>query len=994
MPLSRANPLAAEPARRALRGAAVAALVVFGVGGIPGSRARPPRWSGPSAAGLAAPGAHGGVLDVTVRSAPEGTPIAGAHVRALAIDDDRAVVAGQRDTDAQGRARFDGLPRGEAWVLADTTGRARGSTRLAIDGSLRAVAIDLAPEHTLEVVARDEAGAPVPGAELEVVAPGDPLPVGARAGADGRALVGRLGVGPWRAMARAAGFEEAIGHGKEGDGLVLVLRKLGAIEAHVVGDDGSPAAEARVAVAGATLWPARVTTADAHGDVRIGSLPAGTYALRATKGDAVSPIELDVALGRGDDKPVLLRLVRGRFVSALVTDGDAADAPAVPAARVTLAEGGLSPFPLEATTDRAGRARLGPIAPGGATLGARAEGFVGRGAVAVGDPPPAETRVALVRAGVFTGRVLDAHGQAIDGATIAIVGTDPAGQPIFDDPRRAGFQNAHFDAMLSGPALLLPAGELGVIAGPVPLVPNAVGAAALARTTPPGPSPAPGADPWVTRADGTFRASPASPGRVRAIVRHPQYLEAQSDLVTLSPGGEAHVDVVMREGGALEGRVLDAHDRPVAHARVDVVAANGDLERGTRTADDGSFAFAALPEAVILTASAPGDDQADARLAIAVPEGGREDVTVTLPEPREALPVTVTDERGWPVAAAQVSASSLAPDTWLRTTSFTDAHGEAALQRAHGLALRVEVRAPSHAPRVVMADGTEDALRIGLVAAERATGEVVAKRGRDAIAGAVVTLYTDLGARRARTDAQGAFALAELAPGSARLAVRAPGFAPSTGVITVPDSGGRRPFAIPRIELAAEGSVEGDVVDDRGDPVAGARVAKDSVPTWLLVGSTPESIAITDAKGRFALRGLPEGTLTLEAYAPGAGRARVEGVKVASGRTSEGVHVVLAPSSDEVSGADIAASGSVAVTLGETAAPAAVVVVSVVEGSEAERAGLVPGDVLLEVDGARVSGMQEARASLSGPIGQDVVALVQRGDRTLALRVPREAVRR
>ncbi len=616
--------------------------------------------------------------------------------------------------------------------------------------------------------------------------------------------------------------------------------------------------------------------------------------------------------------------------------------------------------------------------------------------MAVGDPPPAETRVALVRAGVVTGRVVDAHGDAIDGATIALVGTDPAGQPIFDDPRRAGFQAAHFDAMLAGPSPLLSAGELGVVPGPVPPIPASLGVTALARPPLPGPSlaSADSAEPWVTRADGTFRASPASPGRVRAIVRHPQYVEAESEVVTLLPGGEAHVDVVMREGGSLEGRVLDAHGRPVENARVVVAAQRGSLERATRTASDGSFAFASLPEAVVLTASASADDEPDARMVVAVPEGGRKEVTLVLPEPREALPVAVVDVQGWPVAAAQVSASSLSPDAWLRTTAFTDAQGDASLPKARGLALRVEVRAPAHAPRIVMAEGTEDALRVELTAAESATGEVVAERGRDPIAGAIVTLYTDLGARRAHTDAQGSFSLAELAAGSARLRVRAPGFAPAARVITIPDSAGRRAFAIPRIELSAEGAIEGDVVDAHGEPVAGARVAKDDVPTWLLVGSTPESIAVTDAKGRFALRGLPEGTMTLEAYAPGLGRARAEGVKVASGRTTDGVHVVIAPSSDDATGADLAASGSVAVTLGETGAPTAVVVVSVVEASEAERAGIEPGDVLLAVDGAHVGTMQDARTKLSGPMAEDVVVELLRGDRALTVRVAREAVRR
>ena len=984
---------AAGPALRIARRVAGVALAVLAVGGVPGAPARPLVYDAHPAPPVPSDlKDRDGIIDVTVHGAPDGKPIAAAHVRVLAIVDERAYLAGASDTGAEGRAHFAGLPRGESWILADAPGRARGSTRLAIDAGSRGVVIDLPAEHVLDVVARDEVGAPVAGAELEVAATDDPLPIGARTGADGRAHVGRLGVGPWQVTARAGGFDEATGRGKEGEPLGLVLHKLGVITAHVVAEDASPAPGAHVAVAGATLWPARVATADGHGDVRIGGLQAGTYALRATKDDAVSPIEFDIAVGRGDDKQVTLHLARGRFVNALVTEGDAADASPIADARVTLAEGGLSPFPLEATTDRAGRARLGPIAPGGAALGARAEGFVGRGAVAVGDPPPPLTRVALVRAGVLTGRVVDAHGRPIDGATIALVGTDSAGQPIFDDPRRAGFQAAHFDAMLTGPAPLLPAGELGVIAGPVPPIPNAIGAA-YAPPSRPGPGAGPAADPWVTRADGTFRASPASPGRVRAIVRHPQYVEAQSDPVTLAPGGEAHVDVVMREGGSLEGRVLDAHDRPAPHARVMVAAVLGNLERATQTADDGSFAFSALPEAVILTASAGPDDEPDARLSIAVPEGGRKDVTIVLPEPRAALPVSVVDERGWPVDAAQVTASSLSPDAWLRATTFTDGHGEASIRKARGLALRVEVRAPSHAPRIVTADGTEDALKIDLMAAEHATGEVLAERGGDPIAGAAITLYTDLGARRARTDAHGGFALADLAPGNARLGVSAPGFAPGARVVTIPDSGGGRAFAIPPFELAVEGSIEGDVVDARGDPVAGARVAKDGVPTWLLVGSTPDSIAVTDAKGRFALRGLPEGTMTLEAYAPGLGRARAEGVRVTSGRSTENVHVVIAPSEEGV-GADLSASGSVAVTLGETGAPTAVVVVSVVEASEAERAGIVPGDVLLEVDGAPVAGMQEARARLSGPIAEDVVVALQRGDRTLTVRVAREAVRR
>lgn len=969
-----------------------AGAVLLAAGGIPGASQRRGAYD------VVAPPVpdevrdRAGAVGVTVREASGGAPIAGARVRALSIVQERAYLADERETDPRGKARVERVPRGETWILADAPGRARGSTRVVVLDQAREVTIDLQPEHVVDVAVKDDRGASVASAEIEVTSASDPLPVGGRAGANGMAHVGRLGAGPWHVTARAPGYEEASERSvREGETATIVLRKLGAIAVSVVDESARPVAGAHVAVAGAALWPARAADTDARGGVRIGGLAEGTYALRATSGDRASPIELGVLLARGEEKPLVLTLGAGLFVGVVVTDGDANGAAAVGGARVTLAESGISPFPLEATTDARGHARLGPIAAGGATLGVSAEGFVARGAVAVADPPPPETRVALVRGGVLAGRVVDARGFPIDGATIEIVGTDPSGAPIYDDPRRATFRSAHFEAMLSGPAPLVAAGELGVMPGPVPAIPHWGGG------TNPTTAAATGArreEPWVTRDDGTFRASPASPGRVRAIARHPQYVEAQSEVVTLAPGGEAHVDLVMHAGGTLEGRVLDAHDRPVEGARVTVSAVRGSLERTTRTAGDGTFAFVSLPESVTVTAGADADEeQPDVRTSVTVAEGGRTELTMRLPEPRGALPVRVVDDRDFAIDAAQVSATSLAAETPLRTTSFTDAHGDATLRRARGVALRVEVSAPGRAPRTVTTDGTEDSLRIALSPAESATGEVRAARGRDAVAGADLTLYTDLGARRARTDASGAFSIAQLAPGPARLVVRAPGYAPVVRAIAVPDSGGRRPFAMGPIDLFAEGIVEGDVTDAHGALVAGARVARDRAATYVLVGTKTPGVAVTDARGHFVLREMAEGNAVLEAYAPDVGRGRTDDVRVASGRTTFNVHIVLAPSSERAS-AEPASSGGVAVTLGETAEPKEVVVAAVVEGSQAERAGLSPGDVIASVDGAAVRTIEEARARLSGPIADDVLVEVRRGERAMTLRVTREAVRR
>jgi hypothetical protein len=959
------------------------------MGGIPGGAARfaERTASTPLAAAIVE---LGGAISLAVRD-EAGAGLAGARVRAFAVVDGRASLAATRATDAGGTARLDGLPRGEAWIVADAPGHARGSTRLVVDAAPRDLTIVLGPEHTVTAVVKDERGVPIPRAEVEVSqGESDALPVGMRTGADGIATVHGLGAGPWLVKARAAGLEEASARASnDGDTVILLLRKLGGIAVHVVRADDTPASGARVAIAGAALWPPRVASADANGDIHIGALAAGTYALRATSGEGVSAIELGVALDRGEEKSLTLRLGPGSWVAVRVFDDDGDGASPVAGARVSLAEAGLSPFPFEATTDAAGRARLGPVPPGPVTLSARADGFVARGSLPLTAPVSGETRVTLLRAGTLIGRVVDARGFPVDGATIEVVGTDLAGLPILDDPRRARFQTAQFDAMLPGPSQLLPAGELGVMPGPVPAIPRGRGFEV------PSVAPASGSlfEPWVTRADGTFRANPVTPGRVRAVVRHPQYVETQSEVVALAPGGTAEVDVTLGEGGALEGRVFDARDRPVEGVRIIASAQRGTLERVTHSASDGSFAFASLPEDIVLLAGDSDDEQV--RMTVTVPEKGRKELTVHLPEPREALAVTVVDDRDFPVDAAQVSLTSLSPEAPLRKTAFTDAHGQASLAHAAGVPLRVEVSAPGHAPGALTTDGTASTLRVVLAPAQTATGEVVSGPRRDPVTGAEVTLYTDLGVRRVLTDARGAFVIAGLAAGTGSLRVRATGFAPFAGPLTIPEGDGRRPVSLDPVELVLEGVVEGEVLDARGAGVPGARVAMDHVPTWLVTGTPArpaDGFVVTDRSGHFRLGELPEGPISLEAYAPEAGRGRAEGVKVISGRTTDRVRIDLAPTEGAAQGP--ASSGSVAVTLGETGAPVEVQIVSVVEGSEAERAGLAPGDTLVSVDGAPVASMGEARRRMSGPIADDVVLEVRRAGEPRVLRVAREAVRR
>jgi hypothetical protein len=415
----------------------------------------------------------------------------------------------------------------------------------------------------------------------------------------------------------------------------------------------------------------------------------------------------------------------------------------------------------------------------------------------------------------------------------------------------------------------------------------------------------------------------------------------------------------------------------------------------TRTGTDGSFAFAAVPDAVtILVARDEDVTSIVARVEVSVPEAGKKTIEIALPEPRPSLPVKVTDHRGTGLESAQISAVSLDPNEALRVTAFSDGRGQAQLAGAKGIAARVEIRAPGRAARVVVTTAETPELVVQLAPAESVTGEVLTRR-REPIAGADVALQTDAGVRHAKTSKDGTFTIGDVAPGPARLRVHTPGRAPDERHIVIEDRGGRRATEVARFELVEEAVVEGLVIDARGDPIPGARVAKDAVPTYLPVGASATGMAVADGKGRFRLGELGEGLVTLEAYAADVGRTRRTDVRVSAGRTTDGVKLVI--TRGEGSTKEPVATGGVAITLGETAGglePAEVVIVAVSEGSEAERGGLAPNDIVVEVGGAKVASITDARARLSGPVHDDVLVKVRRGERVLALRVSREAVRR
>ncbi len=791
---------------------------------------------------------------------PDGSPVADAPVRWFA---DRAPIRAAADATAGvtpkalGETRTDSEGRFQA-MLDPAAGLVRLRVEpaalpwAALDGpfdpaeSVRLPDLDLPQAAVISGVVAGPDGKPVAGARVvarEIAVPDRDAAffAEAAAGSDGAFRIANAPAGPLIVRVRAAGWASASRLLRASSGtLRLSLARGGAIAGTVRDTEGR-------AVSGALVRTLDVAVpSDANGRYRLDGVPAGLQRVEALAPGNLVARKGGLRVAAGAETPADLTLGRGAEISGAVTDS--LTRRPIAGARVFLSEhfgsGVEAPGPVAVVrTDSRGRFSAAGLLPGEFEVRAEKSGYLPAELpkVAASGAAPAAAPLVLTPAASIAGRVVDAQGKPVRGATVRL------------EPPRGG------------------RGRFGG------------GLAAMRRGSQFGAATRSGPD-GSFRLDGLAAVSNGAP----LIATHAGFAQAERPGVTLKAGQAlAGVVLTLTPGLAVKGRVVDEASQPVAGAEIRVAVSEG-RGGGRRLARAFGGAAPSAPNAV---------SSADGTFTVSGLVAGPYDVTAThdgfSPRTASALPApakqasgwpplvlargaavsgTVHDDQGAPIVGAAVSVLGEGLDP-RQTTS--DGSGAFRLEDlAKGRPLMLAANAPGFAFSSRSVTPPAEGVTIVLGKSGTVRGRVV-----DASTGAPVTAFTVGASPAARGRGPGGGAFRGGGPSEAQYADDGAfeiSVAPGTWDIRA-SADGYRPADVSNVELEAGatkeglelslkrgGGLAGHVVDPRGNPVAGASVAccdAGTRPGGLAGGSGPS--ATSDGDGHFQLDGLPDGHVTL-----------------------------------------------------------------------------------------------------------------------------------
>lgn len=849
----------------------------------------------------------------------------------------------------------------------------------------REFTLALAQARSIKVVtSRDDELSPVAGATVFLSQPTredareKTLPFGRSTDRNGVASFNDTPSGPLLVEIYAPGYQPYRAT-TEGD-LVVRLEPASTLEI-LVRDGGEVQADAEVVISGPSLWPPQSVKTRADGSVKVTGLAAGNYAIFARKGERISQLKENTRVDSNSGAQKLeLELGPGTFVRVRVVSAEA-DKP-LAQAKVSVGGAGLGQFLLYDRTGVDGRARLGPLLSSSGIVQARAAGYVAASAPfprpAGNDdsenetPPSDEIELKLVRAGSIVGRVVDERGMPVSGVSVEAVGTGLDNIPYSVTWNSAKVSDAHFDWAEEwghdSSRVLIPAGELGVMLGPVPPIPlgNVMTSSGQSLTT---------------DERGYFEIEGVPPGEGIVLCRHPDYLDGKSAAISLAPGAEARTEIVLRGGQPLMGRLVDHRGFPVAGAGITATARG--FERRIYTASDGNFELGAAPRSVSLRVNS-AENPLLVLLVREVSEAERDQkVLIELAPPRADLLLSVSDGQK-PIGLAQVTLTSLDPNVPHRQTRFTLDDGEVRFEAVAGLMVRIVVEAYGFVSTSLDKKLSESE-RVVLKPSLRAQGKVTGVRGRHPASGAELVFKSGTLTKHAIADELGEYQFIGLPPGRGILSGSHSDYGRASKSVVIAPGVGDRPFELPMLELAPTVILSGTVEDETGRRIAGAAVSSERIPAFLSQHALRSALSVSDENGQFSVQIEASPELYLYGAKPAQGYGYSDAIQIGDQEKIDDVIVII----DHPDKTTSYEQGTVLISLEER--DRTFLIYAVALGSQAEQAGLRAGDQLMSIDGRLPSSLDEARELLSGSQGGQLRLVVNRAGREIIALVGREA---
>jgi protocatechuate 3,4-dioxygenase beta subunit len=400
-------------------------------------------------------------------------------------------------------------------------------------------------------------------------------------------------------------------------------------------------------------------------------------------------------------------------------------------------------------------------------------------------------------------------------------------------------------------------------------------------------------------ARGAYELLGLTAGDWRVVARAPGLAPAISAEVTIDRRSEVSVDLALRPGARIVGRVLAGDDRALAGtaalAEVDGRPVPRALVEPLSVAAgaDGRFAIENVPVgAHALAASGPG--HAGRRVDVTVRATDRQvDVGDVRLDAGLAIRGRVRSKAGQPIADAVVQAYGGEQDTEARS----GADGTFLLAGLPPGEHQLHVEAAGYAAEEPKAVAGGPPIAIVLRPAGAITGRAVDERGQP-VEGVRASADTGgdpsfTGEAKEPGTEDGRFGLANLAPGTYVLVVSAPErMAARVPVVQVAEG---RTVDVGDVTLAAGAIVRGTVVDTSGAAVAGASLsaARNLLGSAALPSGGGPGELTSDASGAFELKGLAPGTVEIGATHPSYASSERVTVEVVPGKEIADVRVVM-----------------------------------------------------------------------------------------------------